>query len=240
MVAHRELEGLEKVLAIYYHGGPTGGGKTTTPEEAGTTGEIFNSTQAYAESEGREFAGTIIAPGVTSESGVETGLEFFNSNYVEGDQVVIYGYSYGVDNAMDLSTKLGEMGVMVNTLVTVDGSDGPLQNSTVNTTVPDNVMSNLNVYQTNDSGSSSSSASTGATSSNSSSGSSSSNSGTSNFPGSNGGPNNPTSGNQNKVIVNKNVTGQGVTHGNIQQKEQSTIQGHINSRIHNYYIPIRN
>ena len=153
---------------------------------------------------------------------------------------MVYGYSYGVDNAMDLSTNLGEQGITVNTLVTVDGSDGPLQNSTVNTTVPDNVMNNLNVYQTSNSGSSSTSASTGATSSNSSSGSSSSNSGTSNFPGSNGGPNNATPGNQNKVIDNRNVTAPGVTHGNIQQKQQAPIQNHINDRIHNYYIPVKN
>jgi len=240
VVAHRELEGLEKVLAIFYHGGPTGGGQTTTPAKAGTTGEIYNSTKSFAQSEGREFAGTVIAPGLTSASGVATGQEFVNANYSEGDQVMIYGYSYGVDNAMDLATNLGEQGVTVNTIVTVDGSDGPLQNSTVNTTVSDNVMNNLNVYQTSDSGSSSTSASTGATSSNSSSGSSSSNSGTSNFPGSNGGPNNATPGNQNKVIDNRNVTGPGVTHGNIQQKQQTPIQNHINDRIHNYYIPIKN
>ncbi|MFO0453212.1 MAG: hypothetical protein ACK52I_31895, partial [Pseudomonadota bacterium] len=115
-------------------------------------------------------------------------------------------------------------------------SDGPLQNTTVNTTVPGNVDTNLNIYQTNDSGTSSSSRSTGATSSNSSSGSSSSNSGSSNFPGSNGGPN--TAADPNKTnVVNKNVTGPGVTHGNIQQKTQNIIQPLVNTRIHNYEKP---
>lgn len=238
VVAHRELEGLEKVLAIYYHGGPFGSGNATTAEKAGPTGQIFNNTQAAAQNSGREFAGIVIAPGATSSSGVETGQQFVNENYADGDQIVIYGYSYGADVAMDLATQLGESGITVNTLVTVDGSDGPLQNSTVNTSVSDNVMGNLNVYQTNDSGASSSSASTGATSSGSSSGSSSSNSGTSNSPGSNGGPNKMANPNSKSVITNMNVTAPGVTHGNIQEKQQGAIQGYINNRIQNYYLPI--
>jgi hypothetical protein len=232
VVAHRELEGLEKVLAVFYHGGPTGGGNTTTPEKAGTTGDIYKSTQATAVKEGREFAGTVIAPGFTSASGVKTGQEFVNANYKEGDQVVIYGYSYGVDNAMDLATNLGKQGITVNTLVTVDGSDGPLQNSTVNTTVPDNVLNNLNIYQTNDSGSSSSSAKACSNCSRSDSGSS-------NSPGSNGGPNKTAPGNPNTPVDNRNVTAPGVTHGNIQQKQQPAIQSHIQDRIHNYYIPVK-
>lgn len=100
-------------------------------------------------------------------------------------------------------------------------------------TVPDNVMNNLNIYQTHDSGSSSSSAKL-------CSNCSQSDSGTSNSPGSNGGPNSPTPGNQNKVIDNRNVTAPGVTHGNIQDKQRSTIQTHINDRIHNNYIPAKN
>ena len=30
-IAHIDLWGLQKVLAVFFHGGPTGGGKTTTP-----------------------------------------------------------------------------------------------------------------------------------------------------------------------------------------------------------------
>ena len=114
-------------------------------------------------------------------------------------------------------------GITVNLLITVDASDGPLQNSTVNTTIPDNVEFNRNIYQTEDSGASSSSRSTGSSSSGSS-GSSSSNSGSSDSPGSNGGPNKPA--NSSKTTVkNYNVTGQGVTHGNIDEKNlQNNIQ----------------
>jgi len=233
-VAYVELEGLEKVLAIFYHGGPTGGGKPTSVGAAGETGQYFERTRAATESAGREFSGTIIAPGVTSYSGVQAGLRFAAKNLVEGDQIIIYGYSYGVDVAVDLAEEFGSQGIDVDLLVTVDGSDGPLQNSTVNTDIPENVDTNLNIYQTEDSGASSSSRSTGATSSGTSSGSSNrSNSGSSDSPGSNGGPN--TAVNPNKTTVtNKNVTGVGVTHGNIQQKVKTIVQPVINAAINNY------
>ena len=229
-VAFIELEGLEKVLAIYYHGGPTGGGQPTTVGKAGYTGQYYSNTQAAAQNSGRGFSGTIIAPGVTSASGVKTGMNFAKANYEAGDQVIVYGYSYGVDVAVDLTESLQAEGINVDLLVTVDGSDGPLQNNTVNTDIPDNVDTNLNIYQTDNSGTSSSSKSTGVTSSGTSSGS---NSGSSNSPGSNGGPNSAVNSKKTNVI-NKNITGKGVTHGNIQQKAKNIVQPLINTKIHNY------
>lgn len=229
-----------KVIAVFYHGGATGGGKETTVGNAGYTGQIFTNSQLSATNSGREFTGTIIAPGLTSASGVNTGLDFINQNYETGDQVIIYGYSYGVDVAVDLSHNLNEMGINIDLLVTVDGSDGPLQNLTVNTSIPENVGTNLNIYQTSNSGASSSSRSTGSSSgatssssgSNSSGSSNRSNSGSSNSPGSRGSANKAVNSNTTNVI-NKNVTGSGVNHGNIQQKAEGIIQPLINTRIHN-------
>ncbi|MFD0963227.1 RHS repeat-associated core domain-containing protein [Pseudofulvibacter geojedonensis] len=242
------------VIAVFYHGGPFGGGKTTTADKAGGTGNIYNNAKSFAGVAGREFKGTIIAPGLTSASGTETGLDFIRNNYSDGDQVIIYGYSYGVDVAVDLAEELKELGIDVDLLVTVDGSDGPLQNTTVNTDIPDNVDTNLNVYQDEDSGTSNASpgvasGSTGASSSGppgassgsasgsssgkSSGGSSGSSSPSSNSPGSNGGPNSAVNSEKTNVI-NKNITGKGVTHGNIQQKAQNIIQPLINTRINNY------
>lgn len=167
-----------KVIAVFYHGGPTGGGQQTTVSNAGYTGNIYTSTQSSATNSGRDFTGTIIAPGVTSASGVSTGLDFINQNYEAEDQLVIYGYSYGVD--VDLTHNLNNAGINVDLLVTVDGSDGPLQSMTVNTTIPENVGTNLNVYQTSNSGASSSSRSTGSSSGVTSSSSGSNSSGSSN------------------------------------------------------------
>ena len=248
------------VVAVFYHGGPFGGGKTTTPdyEHSGTAGTIFSSTQEFTEFTGREFKGTIIAPGLTSASGVENGLSFIKENYTQGDQVIIYGYSYGVDVAVDLTNQLKEAGINVDLLVTVDGSDGPMMNSTVNTSIPENVSVNLNIFQGSNSGSSnaSSSFSSGTLSSvasgsnpggfsiGSSSGSSSDGSSrvsgssqsrlrtseSSNSPGSSGGPNQALNPNRTNVI-NRNVSGPGVTHGNIQARQQFAIQGYINTHI---------
>ena len=230
-IAYRELEGLEGVLAIFYHGGPTGGGQPTTVKEAGTTGDYFVSTQTTAGQNGQDFAGTIIAPGLTSASGVETGMDFFNANYQDGDSVIIYGYSYGVDVAVDLTEALQAQNCNVELLVTVDGSDGPLMNSTVNTTIPSNVKKNVNVFQTEDNGTSSSSASTNKSSSssksNSSGSSTKSKSGSSNSPGSNGGPNKAANSKKTNV-VNKNVTAPGTNHGNIQKKAKQIIQPELN------------
>ena len=216
-----------KVIAVFYHGGFAGDGKQTTSANAGGTGQIYNSTQSAAVSMGKGFAGTIVAPGVTSASGVSTGADFINQNYEVGDMVIIYGYSYGVDVAVDLAHNLNEKGIRIDLLVTVDGSDGPFQNLTVNTAIPENVGTNLNVYQTSNSESSNSSWSTG-----SSSGVTSNSSGSSNSPGSKGGPNKAVNSNS-TYVINKNISGSGVNHGNIQQKAEEIIQPLINGRISN-------
>lgn len=238
-IAFRELEGLEKVLAIFYHGGPTGGGQPTTVGAAGYTGQYYKNTQSAATANNEGFAGRIIAPGFTSASGVQQGLDFFNANYEKGDQVILYGYSYGVDVAVDLAEALNAANVPVDLLVTVDGSDGPLQNVTVNTTIPENVKTNLNVYQTSNSGASSSSRVTGSTTgatSNSTSGSNSSGSsnksksGSSNSPGSSGGPN-KASNSKKTNVVNRDISGTGVNHGNVQQKAKDIINPVINSTV---------
>ena len=112
-IAFVELEGLEKVLAIYFHSGPTGGGKPTTVDKAGYTGQYYSNTQAAAQNNGREFSGTVIAPGVTSSSGVKTGMDFVKANYEDGDQVIVYGYSYGVAVAVDLQSNLKKLELML-------------------------------------------------------------------------------------------------------------------------------
>jgi RHS repeat-associated protein len=227
-VIFKDPDGNDVVVA--FTGGPTGGGKTLKPEDAGTTGKIVLNAKKEAMARGIEFDGTVIAPGWTSGSAVENAMSFIRDNYVEGEKLIIYGYSYGGDFAVELANKLNEEGIVVDLMITVDASDGPAQNSTVNTEIPDNVKVNRNIYQTNDSGPSSSSRSSGATSSSSSnsSGSSSSDSGTSNSPGSNGGPNTAADPSKTRVS-NYNVTGAGVTHGNIDEKSLENNSKSINN-----------
>ena len=244
-----ELEGLEgiptsgtdiinrepRVLAVFYHGGPTGDGQIR-PTTAGTggTGTRYNATAAYAKSQGREFVGAIISPSATQGPGVETGKNFLESNYQAGDQVMIYGYSYGGDNAVNLAESVPN--IPVDAMIIVDSSDGPLQGATVDSSIPNNVNTADVFYQKNNSGASSASrvvgSSSGATSSSSNSNSSGSSnrsdSGSSNSPGSRGYPH--TSEGTAKV-TNTPVSGNGVSHGNIQTKAGGNIQTAINKRI---------
>lgn len=220
-----------KVIAVFYHGGPFGRGRTTTAERANTTGQIYNAAQNSAEKYGRNFVGRVIAPGATSASGVANGLSFITQHYNNGDQVILYAYSYGVDVSVDLAHTLHANNIPVSLLVTVDGSDGPAQNWTVNTSIPDNVNVNVNYYQTDDSGSSSLSRSGAAIFS--SSESSQSDSGSSNSPGSNGGPNSAVN---TANVINRNVTANGTTHGNIQQKHQAEIEQYFDDYIRYYHL----
>lgn len=213
--AHVGISSIGKVIAIFYHGGFEGGGEITTVSESGGTGRHFTELSNTTAINGKSFLGEIIAPGATAASGVALGKTIISDAYNPGDQVVIYGYSWGGDLAVDLATELKDLNIPVNLLITVDASDGPLQNTTVNTSIPDNVLINLNVYQTTDSGSSSGS-----------------DGGTSNFPGSNGGPNTAIDSSKTEVI-NKNVTSTSITHGTIQDDNvpKEIIDNQINNHI---------
>lgn len=244
-----ELEGLEgkptsgndvinrepRVLAVFYHGGPTGDGQIrSNTSGTGGTGDRYNATAAYAKSQGRDFVGAIISPSATQGPGVETGKGFLEKNYQAGDQVIVYGYSYGGDNAVNLAEAVPN--IPIDAMIIVDSSDGPLQGATVDTSIPNNVNTADVFYQENNSGASSSSravgSSSGATSSsggsNSSGSSNRSNSGSSNSPGSRGYPH--TSEGTAKV-TNTKVSGNNVNHGNIQTKAGGNIQSAINKRI---------
>jgi hypothetical protein len=148
-------------------------------------------------------------------------MKFIKSNYEGGDQVIIYGYSYGGDDAAELTDALDRAGIPVDLLVTVDASDGPAGGATVDRTVPGNVAMNLNVFQTNSSGTSSGSHIVSG---------SGSNSGSSNFPGSRGRQNLP-GGRSQSVVVNANVTAPGTTHGNIQERAANLIDSFMQSTI---------
>ncbi len=247
-----ELEGLEgkptsgndvinrepRVLAVFYHGGPTGDGQIrANTSGTGGTGDRYNATAAYAKSQGIDFVGAIISPSVTQGPGVETGKEFLEKNYQAGDQVIVYGYSYGGDNAVNLAESVPN--IPIDAMVIVDSSDGPLQGVTVDTSIPNNVNTADVFYQENNSGASSSSRAVGSSSgvassssgSNSSGSSNRSNSGYSNSPGSRGYPH--TSEGTAKV-TNTKVSGNNVNHGNIQTKAGGNIQSTINKRIHEF------
>ncbi len=143
-----------KVIGVFFKGNLSGSGKDITSGEARDTGKRFNDLKDVVTNSGKKFVPDIIAPGATITSAVNNGLSHITSHYSPGDQIVIYGFSWGGDAAVELSHSLNQLStpIPVNLLVTVDGSDGPLGNETVNNRIPDNVGTNLNVYQTTPSG----------------------------------------------------------------------------------------
>lgn len=209
-------------IIVAFTGGPTGGGKTVNAnsQDAGSTGKVIRDAQKFADDNGIELHTRVITPGWSSGSSIDNAMGFIKENYTKGQKVVIYGYSYGGDFAVELSEALKKRKIEVNLLVTVDASDGPAQNSTVDTTIPDNVKENLNFYQTINSGKSSGSQKS------SGSNKGSSTSGTSNSPGSNGGPNEAESSKKTKVN-NINKSGKGVNHGNIPDKVSEDVKKRI-------------
>ncbi|MDQ0636544.1 RHS repeat-associated protein [Pedobacter sp. W3I1] len=211
-------------IIIAFTGGPTGGGKTVDAKtgDAGTTGKVIRDAQKFADDHRIELQSRVITPGWTSGSSVKNALGFIKENYSKGEKVILYGYSYGGDFAVELSEALKEEGITVDLLVTVDASDGPLQNSSVNTIIPDNVKENQNFYQSNDSGRSSASQ----TSSGSSKKNKSADSGTTNSPGSNGGPNKSSDSKKTKVR-NHYKKGSDLEHGNIDEKVNKDVKKYI-------------
>src|SRR5690606_28025044 len=115
---------------------------------AGYTASHYSQTAKYAQEAGMDFKGAIIAPAAIEAPGVLTGMMFIKKNYKEGDEIFIYGYSYGGDNAVNLSEQLQDMGIPVNSIFIVDSSDGPT-NISVDSSIPDNVDTAYNFYQTN-------------------------------------------------------------------------------------------
>jgi hypothetical protein len=98
-----------------------------------------------------KFSGATFAPGLSVNSAVNNAFDFIQSNYTEGEKIIIYGYSYGGDAAVELASKLNNAGFAVNLLITVDAADGPLMGTTTDRTVPENVWANINLYQTTNS-----------------------------------------------------------------------------------------
>jgi len=227
-----------KVILIFYHGGPGGDGKPykNYKDAPKGTGDIYSSSYAYAKQAGFEVTGQIIAPALRQGKGVAQGKYFLEKTYKEGDRVIIYGYSYGGDNAVNLAKAAEELDIDVDLLVIVDSSDGPLSGSTVETEVPDNVTRAYNFYQTKTSGTSSfSGASSGSDQPDADSDSSSEDSssdGTSNSPGSRGYPHSSAGKAEvhNIRIIEGPKSGK-ITHAKIQKQAKGNIMERIKKGV---------
>jgi RHS repeat-associated protein len=231
-------------IIIAFTGGPTGGGKSVKSDskDAGTAGVLVQKAEQFAKENGIKFSEQVITPGWTAGSSLSTALEFFKKNYTSGEKVIIYGYSYGGDYAVELAEALEKEGITVDLLVTVDATDGPAQNITINDEIPGNVISAVNFYQFGNSGKSSGSHRSNGLSKKASSGSdcsgssvkkgSGSRSGSSNSPGSSGGIKYSRKGKK-TVVNNYRVVDEDVNHGNIDEKTLPVILDMIKQLLKN-------
>ena len=211
-------------IVIAFTGGPTGGGKTVAPnsKDASTAGRVILEAQKFAEQNGIEFSGRVITPGWTSGSSVSNAMSFIKDNYTKGEKVVLYGYSYGGDFAVELAESLKKEGIAVDLLVTVDASDGPAQNATVNDVIPDNVKNAINFFQNDKSGLPSGSQHGNQSSKKGGKSSKENSGGSANSPGSRGGTKKAADSKKTDVR-NYDVSGDGVNHGNIDEKTENLI-----------------
>ncbi len=140
-------------IVIGFTGGFT---KTQARDSSGdtddTTTKIIGSVVDNAKEAGIIVKGAVYQSSLYTVNGaVDLAMAFIETNHTEGDNIVIYGYSYGGDAAVELVHKLNEKGYTVNLLVTVDAADGPALGGTVNRDISENVITNINEYQTRNS-----------------------------------------------------------------------------------------
>ncbi|MEM9859868.1 MAG: DUF4280 domain-containing protein [Bacteroidota bacterium] len=215
-----------KAILVFYHGGPFGSGKEKEPDDnTGHTGKIYEKITTYIESKGIGLKGTIIAPAVTQGPGVNAGVSFITENYVQGDQIIIYGYSYGGDNAVNLAEAIKWN---IDTMIIVDSSDGPFRQLTVDRSIPDNVDYTLNIYQGKASGGFSR---TGKDTDDPDYSEESTSDGSSNTMGSRGFPHSAEGDN---IVENINATDWTRSHGYAQQDNEEQITGTLKYRIDTY------
>lgn len=140
-------------IVVGYTGGVTGEGQEMANwrESENNSTSAVNDAVAAATEGGITTQATVISPGARSGPAVATGLAFVQQHYNPGDTVVIYGYSRGGDCAVELAAALDELepSIPVQLLITVDAAFGALGPAIVDREIPDNVVRNINEYQTN-------------------------------------------------------------------------------------------
>ena len=149
-VSRTSTDSKGKTVVVAFSGlDPSNNGETET------AGEIINDLSSLAKNNNSNFAGKAIPSAIKDAGTLKKAIDFVRANYEIGsnDQLVVYGYSWGGDNAVEFAQILNELGIKINWLITVDGAKGPasggLIGDYVDRLIPSNVEKNINIYQTN-------------------------------------------------------------------------------------------
>lgn len=144
-IIFKDIDGRDIIVA-FQGGFASSGGSKIKCAEAGTTGHIVKEVLKQSWREGRKDVKSLVFSNSVSVD-TDDAFKQFEAIYKKGEKVVIYGYSYGGDAAVEFAEKLNQAGYEVDLLITVDDADGPGKGLTVNRTIPGNVKKNLNFYQ---------------------------------------------------------------------------------------------
>ena len=75
-------------------------------------------------------------------------ISYIKDNHTTGEKIIMYGYSWGGETVVELSKDLKKLGYNVDLLITVDAAKGPVSDFVTERVIPDNVVENINFYQT--------------------------------------------------------------------------------------------
>lgn len=228
------------VVFVVFRGGVEGDGAPIPEANAGTAGKLVGEVRARALLLRMKLDSLIVAPGVTSGAAVATARAFIRSRATSQSKLIVYGYSRGGDAAVDLAKTMQHKSPAIDLMITVDAAYGPFSTTpivigppypatsppiridVVDRRIPANVNVNLNYYQTEPSGPSSSTRTGEASGAGSSEqgGSSRSNSGPSDSIGSRGAPNSAIVAGSTRVY---NLEVNNTSHAEIDEKTQRAV-----------------
>lgn len=132
------------------------GGKSIPKEAKSTISSIrrkvvdqFNFARRYKTSIKDERLAIEAYATDTDDDVKDLAIDFIEKNNKGNGKVIIYGYSWGGDTAVELAKDLNGKGIQVDLLVTIDSALGPFNGPAVrDRTVPPNVKLNMNHYTT--------------------------------------------------------------------------------------------
>lgn len=84
----------------------------------------------------------------TGASTMEEGFKYIKDNHIEGELLILYGYSMGGVVVSNISKLLEKEGIKVDLLILVDAAQGPVSKSL---SISENVEEVMNLYQTKES-----------------------------------------------------------------------------------------
>jgi dienelactone hydrolase len=107
----------------------------------------FNLAQAYKTSIKDDSLAIEAYATDTDDDVKDLAIGFIEKNHTDSGVVVIYGYSWGGDTAIELAKDLDEKQINVDLLITIDAALGPFNGPAVrDRTITGNVKLNLNHY----------------------------------------------------------------------------------------------